>query len=308
MDKISIVTSLYRSSPYVDDFYYQHLDCIKKMNVDYEFVFVDDGYPDDAAAKVEALIRKDSKVKLILLSRNFGQYAAMFAGMANAEGDYIYATDSDLEEEPQNIISMYNILMENKDIDVVYGVLKKRDGGIIRGFLGKIFFVILDSLSDVKIPRNQGWQRVMSKRYVKALLQYNEAETLPAGLMILAGFKQHPIIMDKNYKGSTSYTFRKRLRLALNSITAFSAKPLIFIGLLGISITLITFVVLILAIVRKFFVADFQIGWLSIITSIWLIGGIILASVGIIGIYLAKIFNQVKNRPLYIIKSIVKSA
>jgi putative glycosyltransferase len=307
MNKISLVTSLYRSSAYVDEFYHQHIASLKKMNVDYEFIFVDDGYPDDAATKVETLIKTDPNVKLILLSRNFGQYPAMFAGMANADGDFIYATDSDLEEDPSNIELMYNIMLENKDTDVVYGVLKKRDGGMIRGFFGKLFYLILDNLSDVKVPHDQAWQRVMSKRYVNALLKYNEAETLPAGLMILAGFKQHPVMMDKSYKGSTSYTFRKRLKLALNSITAFSAKPLVFIGILGISITFITFVILIIALVRKVFVADFQIGWLSIITSIWLIGGLILASVGIIGIYLAKIFNQVKNRPLYIIKSIVKS-
>jgi putative glycosyltransferase len=145
----------------------------------------------------------------------------------------------------------------------------------------------------------------MSKKYKEALLRYNESETLPAGLMALTGFKQKQIKIEKSFKGVSTYSFRKRLKLALNSITAFSSKPLVFIGLLGMSITSMAFLILLITIIRKLFFTDFQSGWISIIVSIWLVGGLILSSVGIIGIYLAKVFNQVKNRPLYIIKEII---
>jgi len=123
--------------------------------------------------------------------------------------------------------------------------------------------------------------------------------------MMLTGFKQDHILIDKSYKGSTSYTFRKRLTLAFNSITAFSSKPLLIIGLFGIFITILSFIFVIVAVVMRYYI-DYQIGWISIILSIWLVGGFMLSSIGVVGIYLAKIFNQVKNRPLYIIREIVE--
>lgn len=305
MNKISIVTSLYRSAPYVHDFYERHLACLKEMDVDYEFVFVDDASPDDSADKVREIIKRDNKVKLVVFSRNFGQYPAMFAGMGQAKGNIIFTSDSDLEEPAENIRLFYKRVLEQPDIDFLYAVVRKRDGGLIRNVFGSIFYRFMQWGADVYIPENMSWQIMMSKNYVNALLMYNEAETLPAGLMMLAGFKQEPFMIDKTYKGSTTYTFRKRLKLAFNSITAFSSKPLVFIGLLGIFITFVSFLAIIAAIILKAFFVDYQPGWISIILSIWFVGGLILSSLGIIGIYLAKVFNQIKNRPLYIIKSII---
>ncbi len=305
MNKISIVTSLYKSEKYINDFYSQHLDCIKHLAVDYEFVFVDDGSPDNSGKIASQLTQIDKNVKLILLSRNFGQYPAMFAGMANAKGDYIYTADCDLEESPGNIITFYNKISENSNIDFIYGVVKERTGGFIRNFMGRIFFNIMKWMSDIDLHNNMSWQLIMNRKYITALLSYKEIESLPGGLMVLAGFNQHTILIDKEYKGSTSYTFSKRIKLAVNSITAFSSKPLVFIGLFGISVTIIAFLALIAALITKLFYVDYQTGWVSIIMSIWLVGGLILSSVGIVGIYLAKVFNQVKNRPLYIIKSII---
>ena len=275
------------------------------MGVDYEFIFVDDGYPDAAAENVKELVKIDSKIKLILLSRNFGQYPAMFAGMANADGDYIFTSDSDLEEPPENITAFYNKVVQQPDIDFLYAVTSERKGGIIRGIFGGSFYRIMKWAADLEIPKNMSWQIMMNKRYADALLQYKEAETLPAGIMMLTGFKQDFMLIDKKYKGSTTYTFKKRFKLAVNSITAFSSKPLVFIGILGILITAVSFLGIIAAIIIKLFFINYQSGWVSIVLSIWMVGGLILSSVGVMGIYLAKIFNQVKGRPLYIIKSII---
>jgi putative glycosyltransferase len=307
MNKISIVTSLYRSADYIDEFYARHLACIRQMNLNYEFVFVDDGYPDGAIIKVKELIKKDDNVKLVIFSRNFGQYPAMFAGMANSEGDFIYTTDSDLEESPENILLLYDAVRQDPEVDFVYGVVNERKGGIIRAIFGGVFYKAIRWSTDIDIPKNISWQILMTKRYVESLLLYNEVETLPAGLMVLTGYKQVPIPIEKSYKGSTTYTFKKRLKLALNSVTAFSSKPLIFIGLLGLGITFISFIGILVAIIIKLFFINYQSGWISIVLSIWMTGGLILSSVGITGIYIAKIFNQVKGRPLYIIKSIINS-
>jgi putative glycosyltransferase len=304
MKKISIVTSLYKSAPYVADFYTRHLACLKQLDVDYEFVFVDDGSPDDSAQRVREIVKKDANVRLVVFSRNYGQYPAMFAGMAEAKGDYIFTSDSDLEEDPENLIEFYK-KATTEDIDFLYAVVKKRDGGIIRNTFGKLFYMLMQYSANINIPENMSWQILMNRNYVRGLLLYKESETLPAGLMMLTGFKQDHILIDKSYKGSTSYTFRKRLTLAFNSITAFSSKPLLIIGLFGIFITILSFIFVIVAVVMRYYI-DYQIGWISIILSIWLVGGFMLSSIGVVGIYLAKIFNQVKNRPLYIIREIVE--
>lgn len=306
MDKISIVTSLYRSSKYVDDFYELHLKCIKKLGIDYEFVFVDDGYPDDSKEKVKKIIEKDKHVRLILFSRNFGQYPAMFAGMDHASGDYIYTCDCDLEESPENIIQLYEKITRKEDLDFVYGVVKERSGGLVRNVFGTLFFKIMKVIASIDIPKNMSWQIIMSKRYKEALMLYKEAETYPTGLMVLTGFNQESFPLEKKYKGSTVYSFSKRLNLAITSVTSFSSKPLIFIGMFGFFVVFIAFMSLLIVMIRKwFFHVDFQIGWISIVCSIWIVGGLILTSIGVIGIYISKIFNQVKNRPPYIIKSII---
>lgn len=308
MDKISVVTSLYQSAPYIAEFHARHAACLEKMGVDFEFVFVDDGSPDDSAKIVEGLAARSRKVKLVALSRNFGQHAAMFAGLAHAQGNYVYALDCDLEEEPENILEFYQTIRQTPDLDVVYGVIRERAGGFLSRVLGRVFFLILDLFSSVKITPNQGWQRIMTRRYVEALLRYTEVETLPAGLMALAGFAQKPLTIEKKYKGSTSYSFKKRFGLAVNSITAFSSRPLALICLFGLGLTLLSFLAILAIVAVKLSGYNFQTGWVSVIASIWCVGGLILFSVGVMGIYLSKVFNQVKGRPLYIVKNIVTSA
>jgi len=265
---------------------------------------VNDGSNDDSGEKVKFLMQSNPSIKYINLSRNFGQHAAMFAGMANASGNYVCALDCDLEEAPENLAAMYKRIKGSQDIDVVYGVLKGRTGGLFRKTLGGFFYNIMDFLSHVKIPRDQAWQRLMTKQYVQALLLHTEKESLPAGLMVLAGFNQVPFQMEKIYKGTSSYSVAKRWRLAVNSITSFSSRPLTLICLLGLGITICAAIGIISIIGLKLTSVDFQAGWLSLVASIWLVGGMILASVGVVGIYIAKIFDQVKPRPLYIIKDI----
>lgn len=307
MDKISVVTSLYKSAPYIKEFHSRHLHCLQRLGVDFEFIFVNDGSPDDSETIARELVTKSQKITLISLSRNYGQHAGMFAGMHHATGNYIYATDCDLEEPPENIEILYRNIKADPGTDVFYCVLKKRSGDFFRNICGKVFYLLLDAISEVKVPHDQAWQRLMTKRYVEALLKYTEVESLPAGLMMLAGFNQKPIEIEKHFKGISSYTPRMRLNLAVNSITSFSSKPLVFVGLFGLVVTASAFLVLTYTITRKLMFSDYQAGWVSLIGSIWCIGGLILSSVGIVGVYLSKIFNQVKSRPLFIIKEIVTS-
>jgi putative glycosyltransferase len=308
MDKISIVTSLYRSENFIDEFYARHRACLNKLNLDYEFVFVNDGSPDQSSMRVRALNQQDQKVVLVELSRNFGQHAAMFAAMAFARGNYVCALDCDLEEAPENLEGMFKRMQADSDIDVVYGIQQGRPGGMVRGFFGKIFYLLMEWISEVKIPRHAAWQRVMTRRYVDALLLFRETEVLTGGLMALTGFRQVPYVIEKNYKGTTSYSFRRRMVLAFNSILGFSSRPLTFICVCGVLITIVAFLAIVEIVGLKLAGHPFQAGWVSLLASIWCVGGLIMFSIGMVGIYLARVFNQVKGRPLYIVKSVLGRA
>ena len=304
---ISVVTSCYNSENFVDDFFLRHKKCLENLNLSYEFIFVVDGSPDNSREKVLTLAKKYPGIKMVEFSRNFGQHAGMFAGLSMANGKWVYASDCDLEEAPENIEPMYQLLVESSDVAVVYGKLKKRPRGFLSNLVGSLFYTILNFLSEVSIPRNQAWQRIMSRDYVNALVQHCETESLPAGLMILAGYKQVPFEVEKNYKGSSTYTTRKKIQLALNSIVSFSSRPLVLIGLLGFLITGFSFFGVLFMIYYYIFVEAFNPGWASVIASIYLMGGLQLTALGIIGIYLAKVFNQVKRRPMFVVKEIIES-
>ncbi len=305
MNLISVVTSLYHSESYISPFYCRAKSAICELGFDYEFIFVNDASPDNSSREVQNLMNNDEKITLIELSRNFGQYPAMFAGMKYAKGDLIYILDCDLEEEPGNIKKFYKCMQENPEIDVVYGEVESREGGFVKRKLGKYFHVIMGMLSDYNIPQNQAWSRLMKRSYLNQLLSFKEAETFPAALMYITGFNQKSIPIKKNYKGSTSYSFIRRMRVALSAITSFSSKPLIIIAMMGLFIFIFSMFFIILILIQKLLFINFQVGWASIIASIWASGGLIIFSIGIVGLYVAKIFNQVKNRPLYIIKSII---
>ncbi|MDB5389822.1 MAG: hypothetical protein JWM11_5468 [Planctomycetaceae bacterium] len=307
MKKISVVTSLYRSAPYIRDFYDKHHDCLNRLNVDFEFIFVDDGSPDNSVHIVRELLARCNRITLVRLSRNFGQHAAMFAGLAHATGDYIYATDCDLEEAPENIEKMFAMLQSNSDIDVVYGVLRRRNAGLVADTLSSLFYFILNTMADVHIPHNQTWQRIMSKQYVQELLRYQEVMALPVGLMALVGFNQEPLFIDKTFKGVTSYSLTRRTTLALSAFISYSTKPLSWLCFAGLGLAGISFAFILAICFAKSLGMDYQTGWSSLIASIWCVGGLVLFSIGIVGTYLARVFEQVKNRPRYIVKQISSS-
>lgn len=304
MKTISIVTPLYRSERFIEEFYRQHLAQLTSLNISYEFIFVNDGSPDQSRARVLEIIGRDENVKLLTLSRNFGQQAAIFAGLAESAGEFVYIADCDPEEPADSLPTFFEILKKEKDVDVVYGVANPSNLGFWRRNFRAAFYVILNSISEVEVPRNQCWQRVMRRGYVEAILQYSETETIAAGLFFLAGFNQVAVEIQKRDKGSSSYTFYRRLKLAVNSFVTYSSKPLIAIGFVGLGITTLSFASIAFILFRKLVYQDIAPGWASVICSIWGVGGLILSSIGITGMYLSKVYNQVKRRPPYLIKSI----
>ena len=303
MNKLSIVTTLYRSAPYIQEFYERIIPEIKKITTDYEIIFVDDGSPDDARDVAKGLIAKDANVKVAELSKNFGHHKAIMTGLSLATGDHIFLIDVDLEEPPELLSDFWKELNDTHDTDVVYGVQETRKGKIFERVSGNLFFNFFNAFSDTKITRNLSLVRLMTKRYNENLIKHTERELIFSGLCALTGYNQREVFFKKTSKGSTTYHFSKKLDLAINHVVSFSSKPLVYIFYLGMILTLLSVIAIFYLFIRKLFFNVFE-GWTSIVTSILFVGGVTIFSIGIVGIYLSKIFIEVKNRPYTIIKKI----
>jgi len=302
--KLSIVTTLYYSSPHINEFYDRITEEIKKITEDYEIIFVDDGSPDDSLQKAIELYKKDDKVKVVELSRNFGHHKAMMTGLRFAKGDYVFLIDIDLEEEPELLGKFWEEMQKNPDVDVVYGVQEKRKGGWFEKWSGALFYKIYNFLSDVKIPNNMITARLMKKEYLNALLLYKEVEICFGCVLVDTGFNQKGIFVKKHNFSKTTYSLSKKIALMFTSIVAFSNKPLIMVFYLGLLITFLSVLYIFKLFFSKLFYDIGIDGWTSLIVSIWFFGGLITLSLGIIGIYISKIFTETKKRPYSIIKNI----
>lgn len=305
--KISIVSTLYKSQKYLDEFLEECLAALQLIACnDYEFVFVNDGSPDNS---VEYLIEKKKtihNIRIIDLSRNFGHHYAIQAGLHHVKGDYILLIDNDLETSPKVLVDFYNEIQKNPKLDMVFGYQESRKGGFIEKYFGNIFYKVFNWFSETKIPENILTERLMSRKYVQELAALPDKNIFFAGLMQWVGFNQLGIPVKKqNRKGASTYTFRKRINLMINAITSFTAYPLRILFNLGILISIGSFIASLYLIAKKILFPDQVLsGYTSLVVVILLSTGLILTAIGVLGIYLEKIFNQVKNRPTFIIKKI----
>ncbi len=295
---------MYYSRHYLDEFYQRINSVVRGLNIPYEMIFVDDGSPDDSLMVALQLQNSDTNIKVIELSRNFGHQRAIMTGLQHCTGDFVFLIDCDLEEAPELLNEFWQTINSTQDIDVVYGVQIRRKGSWFEKISGRLFYKLLSSLSSVEYPADTLTARVMSKNYVNSILRFQEKELDLWGVFALAGFNQHALPVTKGNKGKSTYTFKKKLRRAFEIITSFSHRPLYLTFLLGI-ISFIVAGINITAIIYKRIVLQTDVeGWTSIIASVWLVGGMILLVLGIFGIYLSKMFLELKNRPLTIVKNV----
>ncbi|WP_419767390.1 glycosyltransferase family 2 protein [Arcobacter sp.] len=305
--KLSIVTTLYKSSLYINEFYERISNEATKITLDYEIIFVDDGSPDESLQKAVSLYEKDAKVKVIELSRNFGHHKAIMTGLSHAKGEFVFLIDIDLEEEPELLSKFWGELYKKKDIDVVYGVQESRKGSWFEKFSGEMFYKIFNFFSGTKIPKNFLTVRLMNHRYVSNLVSFQEKEVVFSILTVLTGFKTKELVVKKLDHSPTTYSSFSKIKLLFNVITASSSRPLWLAFNFGLFITVSSLVYILFLVYRKV-VHNIGIdGWTSVMVSISFFGGIIILFLGIIGIYLANIFTEVKNRPLTIVKKIHKA-
>ena len=305
--KTSVVTTLYRSKIFLEQFLSEIQLALKQIQCEnYELIFVNDGSPDDS---LTFLIEKKKVIKeitIIDLSRNFGHHYAIQAGLNFAKGDYIFLIDNDLETPPSVLIEFYNEIKNDNSIDVVYGYQEVRKGNLIEKYTGSIFWVLINKLSDTKIPHNILTERLMTKEYVDALLRMQDANLFLGGMMHWVGFNQKGIAVKKGQReGQGTYSLKRRAELMLQAITSFSGKPLEWLFYFGLIISFGSVLFIIYLSIRKIIQQDeVELGWTSIVAINVLILGVISTFLGIIGIYIYKIFKQVQGRPNAIIKKI----
>ncbi len=302
--RLSIVATLYQSAPDITEFHQRASAAAKQLvGEDYEIVLVNDGSPDNSLDLAVQLTESDSHVVVVDLSRNFGHHKAMMTGLAHTKGERVFLIDSDLEEEPEWLIPFAGQMTDER-CDVVFGVQAQRKGSVIERWSGQWFYRFFRALTGIALPESLVTARLMTRRYVDALLRHEEREVFLAGLFHITGFAQHPQTVKKHSTSATTYTFHKKMSLLVNSVTAFSNAPLIGIFYIGVLISLIAIFYIAYLAIHWMFLAKPLSGWTSVMASIWLLGGMVISFIGVVGIYLSKIFSETKRRPYTIVRQI----
>jgi putative glycosyltransferase len=301
--RLSVVTTLYHSAPYLREFCARASAAARQFTEDYELVLVNDGSPDDALAVALDLQRGDGHLRVIDLSRNFGHHPAILTGLAHARGEWVFLLDCDLEEDPEWLERFEQVRMQT-GADVVFGVQQTRGGGLLDRWLARLYYKVFNLLSSEAIPENVLTVRLMSRRYIHALLRHREVEFVLSGLWQRTGFHQVAVPVAKKVKGTTTYSPARKLAVLVNSVTSFSARPLYWIFYLGCVLFVLSTCYAVYLVVRRLFFGVMLEGWPSLMVSIWMLGGLVLLGQGVLGIYLSKVFMEAKRRPRTIVRAV----
>lgn len=299
--KISVVIPVFNEEDNIPVLYERLKKTLGRISKNHEVIFVNDGSCDQTLTRIKKIRNKDKKVKFLSFSRNFGHMPAVVAGLKAASGEKVALMDADLQDPPELIEKMFD--QSAKGYGVVYGIKTKRKEGQLKRFLFTAFYKILDKISAYKMPVNAGTFSLIDRKVVNILTQLEEKNIYFSGLRSWVGFKQKGIVYerDKRYAGQAS-SFRKLLKLAMDGFISFSYIPLKIASFLGFIFAFFAFFMIIFVIVTRIFFNWGIVGWASTLSAILFIGGVQLITLGIIGEYLARIYDQVKNRPEYIIE------
>jgi putative glycosyltransferase len=305
--RLSVVATLYHSAPYLPEFYRRVSAAASQLSDNYELILVNDGSPDDSLQVALALQTQDTRIKVVDLSRNFGHHPAMLTGLRYATGELVFLIDSDLEEEPE-LLQRFDAIRRETGADVVFGVQDVRRGGRLERATAWLYYKVVNALARDPLPRNVTTVRLMSRRFVDALLQHTEVEVNIAGLWARTGFHQVPVTVAKKHKGSSTYNLPRKLALLVNAITSMSGQPLVLIFYLGLFISALAFIAAMVLVIRQLFFGAMLEGWPSLIVSIWLLGGLMIFCQGVLGLYLAKVLMEAKRRPIALVRAVYDQA
>lgn len=304
---ISIVATMYHSRRFLEDFLRECVEAANSMaGSDFEIVLVNDGSPDDSLAYAVSRQAHIPQLVVVDLSRNFGHHHAMQAGLRFARGDHVFLIDCDLEVRPVALPALLAKL-RSSGADLVFGYQDARKGGWFERTSGQLFWRGLNAMTEVPIADNMLTERVMTRRFVDALLALGDRNLFLGGMMSWTGFLQIGMPIEKTQReGRSTYTLRRRLQLMVVAVSSFSSKPLTWLFNVGISITLASFAYVAYLLVRKIIFDDSLLGFTSMMALLALSMGITTTALGLVGIYLGKVFNQVQNRPTYIVRDVYR--
>ena len=306
MDKkelISIVVACYNEEEVLPIFYDEINKVSNKLkNINFEFLFDDDGSNDGTLSVIKNLVRKDKRVKYISFSRNFGKEAAMNAGLSYAKGDYVALMDADLQDPPSMLIDMYKYI-DSYDVVATRRITRKGEPKI-RSVFSKAWYKLINKISDVEMVDGARDFRLMRRCVVDAILSMNEYNRYSKGIFSFVGFKTKYLEYEnvKRVAGKTKWSFLGLVKYAIEGITSFSTLPLTISSLFGMLFCLLAVVAIIFIIIRTLLYGDPVGGWPSLVCIILLVSGVQLLCLGIMGKYLSKMYLETKKRPIYIVR------
>ncbi len=304
-DKISVIVPCYNEELSLD-YFYDEIDKIsKKMKkLDFEFLFINDGSKDKTLDKIKELSKKDKRVVYISFSRNFGKEAAMMAGLEHAKGDYITLMDADLQDPPELLEEMYRLIKEENYDCVATRRVTRKGEPVIRSFCARQFYKIINQMSDIEMVDGARDYRLMTRQVADSIVSMKEYNRYSKGIFSFVGFETKWLEYEniERVAGETKWSFWKLFKYALEGITAFSTVPLLMSAILGFLFCLLSFVMIFVIIFKTLIFGDHVSGWPSLVCIIFLLSGIQLFSIGVIGQYLSKTYLESKRRPIYIIK------
>jgi glycosyltransferase involved in cell wall biosynthesis len=298
---LSVVAPVYNEEATIDEFYGRA--CAALAGVQFELVLVDDGSDDGSAAALDRLAQNDPRVRIVSLSRNFGHQTALTAGLDHARGDAVVMLDADLQDPPEVIPVMLD--RWRSGCDVVYAVREQRQGeSRFKLSTAKWFYKLFDALTQVELQHNSGDFRLLDRRALDALLAMRERNRFLRGMTVWVGYTQAavPYRRDPRYAGETKFTLTRMVRFSLDAIFSFSHRPLQLATLLGFAISTLAFVAIPVVIALRIF-GSYLPGFSSVTIAVLLLGGIQLIALGIIGEYVGRIYDEVKGRPLYLVRA-----
>ena len=307
MEKISVVVSCYNEEKALPLFY-DEMERVRKQDfegvADFEYIFVNDGSKDKTLDIIKRLRTKDSKVRYVSFSRNFGKESAMFAGLEASTGDYVTLMDADLQDPPSLLKQMYNAIVNEGYDSVGTRRVTRKGEPLIRSFFARMFYKIINKMSDIEMVDGARDYRLMKIQVVDAIISLKEYNRYSKGLFSFVGFDTKWLEYEniERVAGETKWSFWKLFKYALEGITAFSTTPLILSSILGIIFCVIAFLAIVFIIIKTLVYGDPTAGWPSLACIIVFVSGVQLFCMGVIGQYLSKTYLEVKNRPIYIVK------
>jgi glycosyltransferase involved in cell wall biosynthesis len=306
-NKISVVIPCYNCADFLAELHRRLVLCLEQITKEFEIIFVNDASPERDWQIIEELAGKDSRVKGINLSRNFGQHYAITAGLDYCSGDWIVVMDGDLQDRPEEIKKLWNKTLDGYEI--IVGKRENRKDSLIVRMTSKLFYLVFNYLTGQKFDNKVANFGIYSQKVIDNVRKLKEADRSFGLLVSLVGFSKLEIEVEHSNRtnGESAYSFKSRLNLAFDHILSHSNKPLILAIQTGFVISTLSLFYAFWLIIRYFISSHVADGWTSLMVSLFFLSGLIIIVTGMVGLYVGKIYNEVKNRPLYIVKEITKS-